>query len=156
MKKLIKKILVPIDGSEHADKALDYALDLAEKYDASIKILNVVPTPLIPGYVSPATVGSTPSLPIWAGTYSKELKENSEKMLYKELKEAKKNNPNLKISTKLLVGQPADKIVETAKEGNFDIIVMGSRGIGGIKEFFLGSVSHGVSNDAECPVLIVK
>ena len=47
----------------------------------------------------------------------------------------------MKVSTKLVEGRPSDRIVETAKEGNFDIIVMGSRGLGGVKEFFLGSVS---------------
>jgi nucleotide-binding universal stress UspA family protein len=148
---LIEKIFVPIDGSEHADKALDYALNIAKKYSASIEILNVALTPPHIGYVSPP-LGPARAVV----TYSKELKANSKKMLSKALVKAKKNYPDLSISTKLLEGQPADKIVETAKKGNFDIIIMGSRGLGGIKEFFLGSVSHRVSNDAECPILIVK
>ena len=76
VKKMFKKILVPIDGSEHADKALDYALDLAEKYSASSDILNVfsiapvkmpIGYPTGPGY-SPATAG----YPVWVSTYSKE------------------------------------------------------------------------------------
>jgi len=56
----------------------------------------------------------------------------------------------------MVEGRPSDEIVETAKEGNFDIVVMGSRGLGGIKEFFLGSVSDRVADEAACPVLIVK
>jgi len=62
----------------------------------------------------------------------------------------------LKVSTKLVEGRPSDKIIETAEKGNFDIIIMGSRGLGGIKEFFLGSVSDRVADEAACPVLIVK
>ena len=62
----------------------------------------------------------------------------------------------MKISTVLEEGRPSDKIVETAKEGNFDLIVMGHRGLGRVKEFFLGSVSDRVADEAHCPVLIVK
>jgi len=53
-------------------------------------------------------------------------------------------------------GRPSDKIIETARTGNFDIIVMGSGGLGSIKEFFLGSVSDRVADEAPCPVLIVR
>lgn len=52
--------------------------------------------------------------------------------------------------------RPADEIVKTAKEGEFDLIVMGHRGLGRVKEFFLGSVSDRVADEAHCPVLIVK
>lgn len=152
---MIKRILVPVDGSEHADKALEYALDLADKYDADIEVLNVVSTAPIPIGPYPMGYGEL-AVPAWVGAYSKELKASHEKMLSEALEKAKTNKPSLNISTKLVKGRPADKIVETAKEGNFDIIVMGSRGLGGIKKFFLGSVSDRVSDDAECPVLIVK
>ena len=152
---LIKRILVPIDGSEPADKALEYALDLADKYAADIEILNVISTAPIPIGPYPMGYGEL-AVPAWMGTYSKELKASHEKMLSEALEKAKKNKPGLNISTKLVEGRPADKIVEAAKEGNFDIVVMGSRGLGGIKKFFLGSISGRVSDHAECPVLIVK
>ena len=51
---------------------------------------------------------------------------------------------------------PAEKIVEASKEGNFDLIVMGSRGLGGVAEFLLGSVADRVADLAQCPVVIVK
>ena len=50
----------------------------------------------------------------------------------------------------------ADKIVEAANESGFGLIVVGSRGLGGIEEFFLGSVRDRVADEARCPVLIVK
>jgi nucleotide-binding universal stress UspA family protein len=144
---LINRILVPLDGSEYADKALDWALDLAEKYNASIELLTVIP--LLGPFT---TCGIEPLF----GPSLKELQEQAGKMLAEALKKAKKSKPNLKISTKVLEGRPSDKIVETAKEENFDLIVMGSRGLGGVKEFFLGSVSDRVADEAPCPVVIVK
>ena len=77
MKRLIKRILVPVDGSEHADRALDYALDLAEKYNASIEILNVLPMPTAFGYTAPL-FGAAPQPPTWLSTYSKELKTSKD------------------------------------------------------------------------------
>jgi nucleotide-binding universal stress UspA family protein len=152
---LIKKILVALDGSKPADKALDFALDLGAKYSANIVLVSVVPPVIAPLSVYPAT--SVPTIPPLAmDTYSDELKTSHEKVLSEALKKAKKVKPNLKVSTKLVEGRPADKIVETAKEGNFDIIVVGSRGLGSIKKFFLGSVSDRVADEAACPVLIVK
>ena len=67
----------------------------------------------------------------------------------------KKEKPYLKVSTKLETGDPSEKIVETAKRGNFDIIVMGSRGLGR-RDYALGSVSSKVADHAPCPLLIVK
>lgn len=67
----------------------------------------------------------------------------------------KKDKPYLKVSTKLEKRNPDEKIVKTAKYGDFDIIVMGSRGLGR-RDFSLGSVSSKVVDKATCPVLIVK
>lgn len=67
-------------------------------------------------------------------------------MLSKALEEAKKLKPDLKISIVLKEGRPADKIVETAEEEGFDLIVLGHRGLGKVKAFFLGSVSDRVAD----------
>jgi nucleotide-binding universal stress UspA family protein len=73
--------------------------------------------------------------------YLEELEAFYEKVLSDALQKQNGLTQKVKVSTKLLKGRAADKIVETANEGNFDIII-GSRGLGGIKEFFLGSVSE--------------
>lgn len=70
------------------------------------------------------------------------LEDNHKIMLEEILKKAKKRKSNLNMSTKLVEGYSAQKIVEIAKEGNFDLIVMGHRGLSGIREFILGSVSY--------------
>ncbi|MGB9741460.1 MAG: universal stress protein [Candidatus Bathyarchaeia archaeon] len=147
---MITKILVAIDGSEHADKALDFALDMAEKYSATITLVNVFQVPTV-GYL-----GEPFAYPALLAEFTNELKGIHEQILSKALKKSEELKPNLKISTVLKEGRPSDKIVETAKEGNFDLIVMGHRGLGKVKEFFLGSVSDRVADEAHCPVLIVK
>jgi len=143
---LITKILVAIDGSEHADKALGFALDLAEKYSATITLVNVFQVPMF-GYL-----GEPFAYPALLAEFTNEVKRMHEQILSKALKKAKELKPNLKISTVLEEGRPSDKIVETAKEGNFDLIVMGHRGLGRgrVKEFFLGSVSDRVADEAHC------
>lgn len=107
---MVKRILVPVDGSEHADKALNYALDLADEYGADIEILNAISTAPIPIGPYPMGYGApTPAVPVWVGAYSKELKASHEKMLSEALKKAKKNKPGLNISTKLVEGRPLKK-----------------------------------------------
>ena len=150
---LISKILVPIDGSEHSDRAVNYALDLAEKYSAEIVLLSVAQPFVATG---PMFVTQPMMPPESTIIYVKGIETAHEKMLAEALKKAKEIKPSIKISKILVNGRPADKIVEIAKEEKFDLIVMGSRGLGGIKEFFLGSVSDRVADQASCPVLIVK
>jgi nucleotide-binding universal stress UspA family protein len=150
---MIKNILVPLDGSDHSSKALDYALDLAEKYSAEIMILSVAQTYVTTGSIlinRPMSQIETP------GVYVSAIEIAHKNVLEKALKKAKNVNPDLNVSIKLVNGRASDEIVKIAKEDNFDLIVMGSRGLGGIKEFLLGSVSDSVADHAECPVLIVK
>lgn len=149
---MIKQILVALDGSKHANKALNLAFDVAEKYSANITLLSVLHFPPM----AMTAVGMEGLVLVRLDQYMKELRKDHEEILSVALKRAKNTNPNLKVSKMLIEGRPADKIVETAKEGKFDILFMGSRGLGAIKEFFLGSVSHQVADEAPCPVVIVK
>jgi len=146
----MKKILVAFDGSEQSDKALDFALDLASKYSAQIALINVIP-------FSPISDSSV-VIPhgIDYATLYKERRSVGEKMLAEALNKAKNFQKTLQVTKELIEGRPAEKIVEIAKEGMFDLIVIGSRALGGIKEYFLGSVSNRVADKAPCPVLIVK
>jgi nucleotide-binding universal stress UspA family protein len=149
---LIRQILVALDGSKHANKALDLALDVAEKHLASVTLLSVLHFP--PMAMSAA--GIEVLVPTGIEQFWTDLKKDHEEILTLALKKAKNVDPNLNVTKKLVEGRPADTIVEIAKEGKFDIIFMESRGLGAIKEFFLGSVSHQVAHEAPCPVVIVK
>jgi nucleotide-binding universal stress UspA family protein len=61
-----------------------------------------------------------------------------------------------KVTSRLLIGKPGDAIIAEASEGRFNLIVIGDRGLGGLKELLLGSVSHQVVNESTIPVLVVK
>ena len=150
---MIEKILVALDGSEASNRALDLALNIADKYSAEVLLLTVIQPVTIPFYVFegvPTPIGSE------FDTYFERVQAYSNQILSEALKKAKKERPKLKISTKLEEGRPANKIVQTAEEEGCDVIVMGSRGLSGVKELFLGSVSDRVADNAKCPVLIVK
>ena len=134
---------------------MGFALDLAGKYSADVVLISVIP-PFVAPMASYLTAGPTPVHLVAMDTYSRRLRKDYQRLLSEALKDAKKLKPGLKVSTMLEEGRPSDKIIETARTGNFDIIVMGSGGLGSIKEFFLGSVSDRVADEAPCPVLIVR
>ena len=148
----IKKILVGIDGSENSEKALDFALALAEKFDSTVTILNVseslaisqVPQESVPY----SGVNSTSVL-------VKDLRRIQEELLAKSLEHARTLKPNLVVSLMSLEGDPALEIIDTAKAGSFDTVVIGHKGLGKMREIFLGSVSEKVAHQAPCPVILV-
>lgn len=148
---LIRKILVAIDGSKTAEMALDFGLDLAVKYSAEVMMVSVFDVISL-SLVARGMVFTPRS----TTKYLEELEGFYEKILGEAIDRAKRLNIKTKVSRKLLRGRAADKIIEIANEGEFDLIVMGSRGLGGIKEIFLGSVSDRVADEAKCSVLIVK
>ena len=139
---LITSILVPIDGSDPAEKALNYALNLAEIHDAKVEIMTVV--------------DEVKMAPDWAREYSEKLREQDEDVLTSTFSKAVKEKPNIKISKCLAEGYASEEILKCAEKGHHDLIVMGSRGMGLVRGLVLGSVSSRVVNQAEIPVLIVK
>ena len=146
---MIKKILVALDGSEAARNALNIALKLAEITSAELELLTVIPPVFLPSY----SVYVLKSRAI--ADCAKELETSFRGVLSKAQIEVQKKKPEFKVSTKFVKGVPDEKIVQIAEHGNFDIIVMGSRGLGG-RESTLGSISSRVIDGAHCPVLIVK
>ena len=157
---MFDKVLVPIDGSRHAHAALQTALELAEVHGSELEILHVTSysETYAPMETEPIGGGSgeASSPPEWIDEYMTKLRANDEKMLSQALEEAKKLHPGLKIASKLLWGRPGKVIVSEAEEGGFDLVIIGSRGLGGLAGLVLGSVSQHVVNEARVPVLVVK
>lgn len=151
---MIKRVLVAVDGSENSNRALDFALDLAEKYNANVMVLNVSESP---------AVGVVPLEPTehvaYAGgavDFYKDFQRFHEDILRKAVHRAREFKPNVTVSSKLREGNAASEIVSEAKEGGFDIIVVGHKGLGRVKELFLGNISERVAHLAPCPVIIVR
>lgn len=141
---MFHRILAAIDGSVHAERALAEAADLAQRNNATLTVITIVPDPSAwllgsPGYIDFAA-----------------LAEESEREHQRLLDDATGSLPQDLSVTKLLVhGRPADRIVEQVRSGRHDLVVMGSRGRGDIRSLVLGSVSHQVLNASPSAVLIV-
>ncbi len=150
---MINKILVAVDGSENATKALDFALDLAEKFGAGLTILNVSDSPSMGTVPQDQTSLSTESMTL----FSKDLTNIHQEILGKAVAYAKENKPNVVLTTKLREGNPASQIVAEAKDSSIDLVVVGHRGVGRVKELFgLGGISDKVAHLAPCNVAIVR
>jgi len=142
--KMYKKILVPLDGSELAKKALDHAEKLAKTFDAEIILFQVVP--FMPIYGSPELV--TPLI------VDEKQKEAVERYLANLVEEMKKRGH--KVTTMVRTGQQvAVEIIDFAKESGVDLIVMSTHGRSGITRWVLGSVAHKVLTRAETPILLI-
>lgn len=152
---MITKIVAALDGSQTSADALGIAIDIASKYNAALKLVAVIPPVLVP-FVSYSPTGTMPLSPIATGEYYSQMNQKLKDVLAQSKNKAQELNPNLKISSKLLEGRPADQIVNLAKEWDSDLVVVGQKGVGAIEGFILGSVSDRVADDAHCSVLIVK
>ena len=151
MNLLIKNILVPIDGSSLTEKIISFAIDLAEKYQAHVTLLSVLEKP----YTTLIRQGEL-FTPNSTKKFVEDLEKYHKKILSDATKKIERKKSIVTLSSMLVEGRPADKIIEVSQKGKYDLIVIGSRGLGGIKEFFLGSVSDRVADEASCPVLIIK
>lgn len=138
-----RRILVPIDGSKNAFRGLNHAIDLAKISGA--KIIGTYIS-YIPGNLSNPRQGFINQ------TLTKEAKE----YLNTAKKQCDKNNVDF--VSKILPGTPSNGIVNFAQNirNGIDLIVMGSRGLTGPKEKFLGSVSNHVIHKSKIPVMIIK
>jgi len=142
---VIEHILVPYDKSDAANRAFDYAIDLAKKYNSTISIVSCVSlqVPTDP-YFGTAYVETTKLL--------KEDAVNSISKLEPRLRES-----NIPFKTDVLeVISITESLLSYADSHNVDFIIIGSRGLGGFKKLLLGSIASGISQHSKCPVLIVK
>lgn len=151
------KILVCTDGSEHSQKALKKASLVAERCKADeVAIIHVYESKLdLPhAAVGEAYAVTDADLKYIREQYVKQ-QEKGERILQQALKifEDKK----IPARTILKAGQPSQAIVSVAAGEGFDMVFIGSRGLGGLKKMFLGSVSNAVVQEVEnCSVVIVK
>lgn len=147
---ICSRIVVPYDHSDSSKKALKMAMNLArQNEEIELSVVMVIQ----PQYPYGLPYG-------YAFSYEERLELGKSQFatgqcILDEVKQELQYLPN-KTKTILLEGNPAEVIVDVIKENDADLVVMGSRGLSGIKELFLGSVSHHVVQKAPCPIFIVK
>lgn len=142
--------MVPLDGSDHSVDALKNAVQIARKFNAKITLIHVYS-------VAEPVVVSRMTMRGYTGVFDKLVEAArvaGANILTHGEKTAKAEG--LQVETLLKEGHAVHEILKTAGEGEFDLIVIGSRGLSVTKEIFLGSVSHGVIIHSRCPVLVVK
>ncbi|KAA5604109.1 universal stress protein [Roseospira marina] len=147
---MFSTILVPVDGSDQALMAVDFAVDLSVRFDnAKILLLSVF------RHHSPMEGSLSMVRPLHPKTPDEALREYAKGLVAAARAHAlEKGAPNVEAYAKR--GQPARAIIDFAKEHTCDVIVMGARGTGDVESFLLGSVSHKVSGLSPVTCILVK
>lgn len=137
---MYKNILIAADGSDNSLRATQQAADIASLLDGvKVEIVSVIAIDVYSDMVYD---------PIEAhGEAQREIIKDASQIL---------TDAGVDHEIVLLHGRPADEIIRYAEESGTDLLVIGSRGLGALREFALGSVSHKVLTHAKCPVLVVK
>ena len=146
---MIKRILVCTDGSECAKRAALTAAEIASRFTAEVILINVSnPAPAMGPYLMAAE-----AIPDISGI-QQALLEAQQAII--EGARADLESSGIEPRVRVETGQPVFEVVRVAEEENADLIVLGSRGMGGFQRLLMGSVSDGVLHHAHCPVLIVR
>ena len=172
---MIKKLIVPVDGSDQSVRAVELASDLAAKYDAEIVLLHVLLRGHMPSGLKKALeieVGSKQqrashlvNMPqeIMARVDSKDVSQLSlealdfiGKHVLSSVADICKAKGATKVTKHVEEGNPAKIIVDVAKQTNADMIVMGRSGLSELKGILVGSVSNKVMQLAECTCVTVR
>jgi len=145
---LYKKILLPTDGSEFANKAAEHAIWIAEASGAEIIALNVIETSSLVGLPAEDLI-----------VRIKEMLKEEGKLALEHIFEMSSqesvDDGKLKVTLKTEEGSPADVILKTIGKEDIDLVVIGTSGKHGLDRFLLGSVTEKVVRSAKCPVLAV-
>ena len=144
---MFSRLLVAFDDSRHAHSALDQAIELAHANGSQLTVMTVIPEPSVwalgDGYGAPVNVD--------------ELRQEALVSRRNALDRAVEAMPaDLPVTSLIKHGPPAQVIVEEASAGQYDLIIMGSRGRGEWRSLLLGSVSHHVLQTSPVPVLVVR
>lgn len=143
---MFKKILLASDGSDAALRAVEVAIDWLQALPGTtVDIIHVVQPILTPWTVH------TPSLDLDLEDF---IHTSGEKSLETSVQRFREKN--IPVRTMIKYGDPATEICAIAKENDYDLIIVGRRGIGPLRELAFGSVSHKICHLAPCPVLVVN
>jgi len=146
----LKKVLLATDGSDSSMHAARVLGDLiASQPEAQVTVLHVAHVPRSYFFTDENGNKVTPEVPM-----DIMIRRSAEPILRRTLSAL--GLPEDRVVTEVQVGEPAEEIVDLARLEGYDLIVMGCRGIGQMKELLIGSVSHRVLHTAPCPVLVAR
>ena len=146
----LHRILVAVDGSENAGRAVRFAIELARHFDSEVTVLSVYKhTSHMESSLSLVRTRQVPAPP---DEVMHDLAQEAVEWAAERFSEAGIE----RVETMIRRGPPARTIVQTAKKNDVDAIVLGTRGLGDVEGFFLGSVSHKVNALADCTCITVR
>lgn len=143
------RIVIGIDGSAAADRALAWGLDEAQRRQAEAHLVAVYSLPMVTsvghigGYVGPALTADE----------IRDLQASHQQVLDERVERARVTHPTVTVTSALYQGAPAAVLLEQAETA--DLLIVGTRGAGAFEHLLLGSVSHTLAHRAPCPVMLV-
>jgi len=143
---MFQKILVPIDFSQYSDEILAYALAMARKFDASIDLIHVIPNM---DYF-------TPYESFMAAENIVAVQKGVEGEVERDLEEVAQKLPGIQVKRAIRTGVAFVEILDYVKSEGIDLIIMGTRGRGGLENIIIGSVAEKVLRKSPCPVLTIR
>lgn len=145
---MFDRILLATDGSDSASHAFEYTLGLVQNWGSELYVVSVVP-PV--SYLSTPLETQNINYPAW----EEELSSVHNQILL-DVEEKLKEYPDISYHLILEHGKPCNKISEVASNEDVDLIILGSRGMGGISGFIFGSTSHSTLDSCDKPLLVIK
>ncbi len=142
----MKKILVPCDFSEQATSAFRFALDMAQQSNREVHLLHVIELPVMHDSMLMPTLS-------FESTLLKELRDNAEDQ-FRKIKE--KIASDAAVVSKVTFGYTSMMILEYIAEAEIDLVVMGTKGVSGLRELLIGSNAEKIVRGASCPVITVR
>jgi nucleotide-binding universal stress UspA family protein len=140
---MYENVLVATDGSEHAERGVEYALELARRYGAMVHVVYVV---------DERRHGGTPAISSYEAAIG-QIEEEGEEIAEDVVEEA--NEMDLPVTVSILRGVPEDEIIEYVEREGIDVVVMGRRGETGLERPHIGSTADRVIRESPVPVLPV-
>jgi nucleotide-binding universal stress UspA family protein len=141
-----KQVVVGVDGSEDSRRALQWASEEASEHGAELVVVSSRTQPLLLPTLQHSGVTSE--------TDPTRVAENTKAMLEKTLSEVLGDSPSVSVKSSVVEGSPAKILIDLS--GSADLLVVGSRGVGGFTGLLLGSVSQHVAAHAQCTVAVVR
>jgi nucleotide-binding universal stress UspA family protein len=145
---MYEKILVPLDGSQLAETALESALYIARKQSGEIILLTV---PTYGQVIAPGPAGYSLMTPVQSPEILNEDAETYLDGIYQRI-----NSPGIDVTTEVVGGDIAGNIVDMAAAEKADLIVMTTHGYSGFSRWMMGSITERVLRSAPCPVLVIR
>lgn len=152
MNERIARIVVGVDGSAAAQRALSWAVHEARLRGAKVQVIHAWMVPFVEALPEPIVFGHRPPGPPIEEVYER-LRQAAKDVLDSCVREALEEVPDVEVERELVEARPAHALLEAARDAN--LLVVGSRGRGGFTGLLLGSVSQQCVQHAPCPVAVV-